>query len=130
MSQTISDRVYLAGPINGRTDEECSAWRTEAMTLASHKVWVNPMARDYRGREDENVSDIVTGDLSDIDQCEALLVNASMGASWGTAMEIVYARQMHKRILVIVKPGVPVSPWLRYHADAICYSVAEGVEAL
>lgn len=106
-------RVYLAGPIFGKSDEDCMAWRGEARGLLKAHV-LDPMDRDYRGREDENVAAIVEGDKRDIDSCDVLLVNALHGPSWGTAMEVLYARDAGKRVVVVGDP--PVSPWLRHHS--------------
>lgn len=118
--------VYLAGGINGLTDEQAKGWRTEAkLWLDSYCVVDDPMARDYRGHEDQNVAEIVSGDLDEIRRSHALLVNAPQ-ASWGTAMEMVYAYQIPLPMVVIVPVSRPVSPWLRYHATQVVYTVQEG----
>ena len=112
-------KVYLAGAINGKSDAECKGWRSVAATalgLAGHAV-LDPMARDYRGSEDDNVDDIVQGDLDDIDVCDVVLVNAC-SPSWGTAMELVYAKQYGKQI-VAFSDAPRISPWLRHHTDAV-----------
>lgn len=115
--------VYLAGPIFGKSDADCTAWRAEARRLLNARV-LDPMARDYRGREDQNVAEIVECDLEDIRKSDVVLVNALHGPSWGTAMEIVYAYTNYnerKRIVVVAHP--PVSPWLRHHSTAVVPSV-------
>lgn len=120
--------AYLAGPINGCTDEEAMGWRREAAAalVARGVAVLDPMARDYRGIEDANVTAIVEGDLADIQTCDVVLVNATR-PSWGTAMEIPYARQMGKRIVVfgVARP----SPWLRYHADVVVETLADALGA-
>lgn len=47
--------IYLAGPINGCTDAQANDWRTEAKRIAAERghTCLDPMARDYRGRESE-----------------------------------------------------------------------------
>jgi nucleoside 2-deoxyribosyltransferase len=121
--------VYLCGGINGLDDAACRDWRQDVTAqLAGHEV-LDPMRRDYRGREAGNVAAIVEGDLEDIRRADALLVNA-MRASWGTAMEIVYARQMGKRIVVFTGEWPPPSPWLRYHADVVMTTPDGAVRAL
>lgn len=111
-------RVYLAGPINGKTDEECNGWRDKAThLLAGSMVVVSPMARDYRGKEDENVADIVAGDIKDIDSCDFVLANVG-SPSWGTAMELWHAHTAGKKIVAFM-PGDRVSPWLRFVCAAI-----------
>jgi len=71
------------------------------------------MRRDYRGREDQCVDEIVQGDLDDIYASRFVLVNATK-PSWGTAMEIVYAHKDNK-IIVAFTGDSRVSPWLRKH---------------
>lgn len=110
-------RVYLCGGINGLSDDQCNIWRTAAKELLNKAEVVDPMARDYRGHEDQNVEQIVQGDLADIASCDVVLVNATR-PSWGTAMEIVYAHQRGKLVVAFTE-GARVSPWLRYHVRHI-----------
>lgn len=114
-------KVYLCGPIHGKADSECKEWRkvaSLALVKAGH-VALDPMGRDFRGREDANVKWIVQGDLFDIQAADALLVNAE-APGWGTAMEIMYARMQTYRKLIVAF-GVPEkpSPWLTYHCDRL-----------
>jgi nucleoside 2-deoxyribosyltransferase len=112
------EKVYLCGPINGKTDSECNDWRTTAKSLLSEKFHVvDPMSRDFRGREDLNIQTIVEGDIADIDSCEFVLVCAS-SPSWGTAMELRHAFVSGKKI-VAFSESESVSPWLKYHCHGI-----------
>lgn len=120
-------KVYLCGGINGLSDSECADWREWSKLLLRHET-LDPMRRDYRGKEDESVNEIVRGDLDDILECDALLVNA-VRPSWGTAMEIVYAHQLGKRIVCFVGTG-KISPWLRYHATEIHETPQVAVQSL
>lgn len=120
-------KTYLCGPINGCTDEECKNWR-EAAKLILH-VTVDPMVRDYRGREDDCVKEIVELDKKDIDGCEALLVNYDK-PSVGTSMEVLYAWEKGKYIVVVCKEGTKLSPWLKYHSSEIVHSFQEAFELL
>jgi len=116
------DCVYLAGPINGKSDGECNGWRSQAKHwLGGSFVVRDPMSRDYRGREDESVREIVEGDLSDIRECRYVLVNAS-APSWGTAMEVFFAWTSGKRVVAFTD-SKRISPWLRFHTHAICQTV-------
>lgn len=108
-------RVYLCGAINGKSDEECRSWREEAKRIALFEC-VDPMNRDYRGKEDDNYFEIVESDKEDIRSCDALLINAN-SPSWGTAMEIVYAYGYAVPCYIFTSGRV--SPWLRYHAATI-----------
>lgn len=112
-------RTYLAGPIAGRTDDEANSWREYAAARLSDVA--NPMVRDYRGREDENVADIVEGDKDDIEGAECLLAYCPK-PSVGTSMEVLYAWDRGIRVVVVVPDG-PVSPWLRYHSHFLATSL-------
>lgn len=120
-------KVYLCGPINGCTDSEANDWRMDAQSyLAGVAECINPMRRDYRGKEDESAQVIVRGDLDDIAECNLVLAVANK-PSWGTAMEIRHAYQM-ARPVIIVCDADRISPWLRYHSTAIVKTVREATE--
>jgi hypothetical protein len=123
--------TYLCGGINGLSDADCRDWRELAKSLLKTDT-LDPMRRDYRGREDESVSEIVIGDLADIDASDVVLVNATR-PSWGTAMEALYAahrtgvrRAPSKPVIAWVGQGgsARVSPWLRY----FCVEIHESLE--
>lgn len=107
-------RVYLAGPIFGMTCAECNDWRDDARARLYGCEVVDPMARDYRGREDEvAAAEIVEGDEAAIMSCGAMLANCEH-PSWGTAMEIAFAHSVGIPVFVVAPR--PWSPWLVYHA--------------
>lgn len=121
--------VYLAGPINGKTDEECRTWREQAKTGLSPQYRVlDPMRRDYRGNEHDHARKIVEGDIYDIGASDIVLANCTT-PSWGTAMELRVAYDAHKTILVICEKA-SASPWLRYHATAMFPSLLDAVQYL
>lgn len=124
-------KVYLAGPINGCTDAEASDWRAEARRRIDHRVWVeDPMARDYRGEEHLNVSEIVEGDKAAIDECTHLLAYCT-SPSVGTSMEIIYAAEIARiPVITVIPPGAPRSPWLLYHSTLVCSTLGEAASAL
>ena len=108
------------------SDSECKDWRETAKELLNHET-IDPMRRDYRGKEADNCDEIVLGDLADIKGCDFLLVNATK-PSWGTAMEIVYARFMDKTIVAFTGDS-PVSPWLAYHCHTF-KTIEQACEAI
>lgn len=126
-------KIYLAGPINGKTDAECNDWRDQIRKLAPEFEYLDPMARDYRGKEDDSVKDIVEGDKADIRKCHYMIAN-TRAPSAGTSMEILFAYHLgdlgggHVRVVSIV--GEKVSPWIRYHSDAVVTSEEAAVEAV
>jgi hypothetical protein len=81
-------KVYLCGPINGRSDDDCKGWREYAKERLPDTL--DPMARDYRGRELEpGIADvIVAGDEEDIAQvtcCSSITTSRASGRRWKSA---------------------------------------------
>ena len=63
----MNRKAYLAGPIANCTDRECNDWResvTDLLCMINFGV-LNPMRRDYRGRELEHINEIVLLDFLD-----------------------------------------------------------------
>lgn len=116
MSQ-MKATTYLCGGINGLSDAQCRDWREVAKGLLLTET-LDPMRRDYRGREDDSVVEIVNGDLRDIRDSDYVLVNATR-PSWGTAMEIVYAAREGKPVVAFVGDAPQVSPWVRFHCEQV-----------
>ena len=123
--------VYLCGAINARSDADCREWRTVAATYcARYGIAVrDPMDRDYRGKEAEEFAAIVEHDKADVDACDVLLVYFDR-PSVGTSMEVLYAWERGKRILLVDASRAPLSPWLRYHASAIYPELVDALDAL
>lgn len=121
--------VYLAGPINGCTDDEANGWRQGFMERLPEDDFLDPMVRDYRGQEDECVVEIVEGDKADIDQCDIFLAYCWQ-TSWGTGMEILYAWETGKHVMLVIPEGTRVSPWQRYHSHQIVWTLAEAAAVL
>lgn len=123
----MNTTIYLAGPINGCTDEQANDWRTYVKENWDGST-LDPMRRDYRGREDECVDEIVELDKVDVEQCGIFLANCPQ-PSYGTAMEIFYAWQARKPVIVIHPADKAVSPWIRYHSDTVVHSLDEALSA-
>lgn len=117
--------IYLCGPINGCTDQECRDWREYVKSLWLGKC-IDPMARDYRGREAEAYREIVELDKIDVAEADILLVNYYK-PSVGTSMEILYAWQLGKRVIAVCPRDAVISPWLRYHAHHLAHSFDEAL---
>jgi nucleoside 2-deoxyribosyltransferase len=124
-------KVYLCGPINGRSDDDCKGWREYAKERIADTL--DPMDRDYRGRELEPgiAAQIVENDKADILRCDAMLVYFDK-PSVGTSMEILFARQANgeeMRIVLVDRSDKPLSPWLIYHCSSIVKTLDEGIAA-
>lgn len=121
--------IYLCGGINKRTDAEAKDWRELAKSLSPWPT-LDPMRRDYRGRELKHVNEIVTGDLKDITDSWALIVYYDK-PSVGTSMEMFNAYWNGKPVVLINASGdVSLSPWLIYHAHYMVSTVEEAISRL
>jgi hypothetical protein len=93
---------------------------------------MDPMRRDYRGRELEQgiAAEIVSGDMGDLECCNLCLFNCPK-PSVGTSMEIFYAHHvLGKRVYVVHPADKAPSPWLIRFSDRIFPSVKEVVAFL
>jgi len=125
-------KLYLCGPINDCTDDEAIAWREFFKShhdLASWSTFIDPMARDYRGRECQDYREIVDMDKRDIRSCDVLLV-MYVKPSVGTAMETFMAWSLGIPVIVIDRSKKPLSPWMRYHSTCVVSDENEAVEKL
>jgi nucleoside 2-deoxyribosyltransferase len=122
-------KVYLCGPINGRSDDDCKGWREYAKERIPDTR--DPMDRDYRGRELEPgiAAEIVMNDKSDVLESDVILVYYDK-PSVGTSMEILYAWERNKRIVLVDKSDKPLSPWLIHHCKEVYKSLDEAIAAL
>jgi hypothetical protein len=118
--------VYLAGPINACDDATAKDWRELAKTSIHGALIHDPMDRDFRGKEDMNVTDIVETDKTEIDKCSILFAYVSQ-ISVGTSMEILYAWERGQHV-IIACPLPSISPWLRYHCTYLAPTLEEGLE--
>jgi hypothetical protein len=117
--------VYLCGPINGCTDAECNDWRSYAKSRLPETL--DPMRRDYRGREADCVDEIVEGDKFDIADSHVILANCPK-PSVGTSMEIYIAWQQGKTVVTVAQ--APISPWLEYHSTVVVPTIKEAIDWL
>jgi nucleoside 2-deoxyribosyltransferase len=126
-------KVYLSGPIQGMSDADAKDWRMLATKfLEAHGHWpVDPMTRDYRGRETDPAlaAEIVEQDKDDILSCDILLANLHTPSA-GTSMEIYYAYLNLRRVISIVPKGHRVSPWVRYHSNAVVETLVDALTAI
>jgi hypothetical protein len=120
-------KVYLCGPINGCTDSEASDWIEEIKGFYSEAI--DPMVRDYRGKEADSYREIVDLDKKDVRNCDCLLVNY-VKPSVGTAMEVFYGWTIGRPIIVLCAPDAVISPWLRYHSTCFVYTIDQAIAAI
>lgn len=123
MSEKI---VYLSGAMMNCTDEECRDWRAQA-TQSLNCATRDPVTlRDYRGREHEAIAEVVENDKADIDDCDILLVNY-IKPSVGTSMEILYAWERGKQVVLVAPRDIVLSPWLLYHSHRVFSDMQDAI---
>ncbi|MDX6631762.1 MAG: Nucleoside 2-deoxyribosyltransferase [Gaiellales bacterium] len=117
-------RVYLAGP------PFAEEYRRRADPLVRAIGWepIDPMRRDFRGNTEGNEEEIVTGDLAEIDSCDAVLA-AFTAPDEGTSMETWYAHRSGKYV-VVYTGGTRPHPWTVYVADELHADLEDAVSAL
>jgi len=120
--------LYLAGAINGCTDSQCKDWREYVKSIVGEENTLDPMRRDYRGREMECVDEIVEGDKVDIDNATHMIVSYDK-PSVGTSMEILYAWERKTPVLVVTNKETKLSPWMIYHSD-VFYSFEYAINSI
>ena len=86
-------KIYLAGPINGCSDDEATTWRdwfkngTRFPDVPGSKQhiqsakYIDPMKRDYRGKELTDYREIVDLDKLDIQAADVVVVMYDWEAS-------------------------------------------------
>jgi nucleoside 2-deoxyribosyltransferase len=127
----MTKTIYLCGPINGRTTADATGWREMVKQNWPHQT-LDPMRRDYRGRELEPgiAARIVAGDIEDIQNSDAILVFFDK-PSVGTAMEVFYAKHTLKKPVVVVNASdKPLSPWMIHHSDFVVDNVTGALQWL
>jgi nucleoside 2-deoxyribosyltransferase len=86
------------------------------------------MRRDFRGRTEGREQEIVSGDLADIDSCEAVIA-AFTAPDEGTAMEAWHAHTLGLPV-VAYTGGTPPHPWTVYVAEQVCADLEVAVAAV
>ena len=126
----MSKRVYLAGPIQGKEDEQdyrerLRGWLAEK-GYEVYDPWLSELKLNGDWRNNHEVrKKIVEGDLEAIRKSDALLAYVPV-ASTGTSMEIFYANRVNGiPTFIIYKRKEDVSPWLSEHATRIYMSIAD-----
>ena len=109
---------------------EAAEWRDEAkFWLNRHGlVALNPMDRDYRSDPLSHLPALVEEDKIAIELSDIVLVNFT-SKSIGTSMEILYAWERGKRIIV-VSEDFTEDPWLVYHSHNICRTMEEALDKI
>lgn len=124
--------VFLSGPMRGIPREEGLAWRRKATTLLRKHFYV---IHAYRGRElAETFPDprgAVIRDLNDIKRSDIMIVNDSIpqASMIGTAMEIFWANQL-KKVIIVFGNVHEKDYFLNYHIHTRTQTLEEACELI
>ncbi len=123
--------IYLCGGIKDLSIKEQTEWRDIATKKLQLKFLIlNPMRRNFRDCEFESQNEITSLDKKDIIDSDILLVNGTK-PSWGTAMEIMFAFERHK--IIVIFTGVKLkdetnSPWITFHATKCVETLDDAIK--
>ena len=107
-------KVYVSGAITG-VEEHSKEWRTEwckRLKKLNFKVF-DPQLHD---KEHETIDeDIVIKDIKEISVSDIVIINADCH-SWGSGMELVYARIYGVPVYTIIEHTDDAPIWLKFHS--------------
>lgn len=140
--------LYLAGPVAALEDGGAS-WREDIVAEHSESVAVqfeNPVAKYNVPASDVEIvsaesndpgevtpSNVVENDKAMLRESDGVLVGYSDVQSIGTPMEVMWAFERDVPVVIWIRDMTlqkELSPWYRYHADAITTSRSEAVSLL
>ncbi len=122
----MAHQVYMAGAITHAVN--AVAWRARASVMLEDLKFVplNPLQWEAKTMTDAAV---VTLDNKLILSSVAVLANVRE-ASWGTAMEIHFAKQQGIPVFAFGTDRASVSPWLRHHTFDIRMLLPNAIQSL
>lgn len=130
--------IYLAGPMEGVTEEYANSWRqqaTDTFENAGLEV-LDPCRRTlFRDQHvDRNICNrIFKLDLQDIANSTVVLADmraSTTGKGWGTAMELMFAQTKNKTIIVWTDKDQFPHPFVNSIATEIHESLEEALDAV
>ncbi len=134
MSKIRKFKVYLAGPISGRNENEVHAWRSavkrqfEEYLDFSDPTDVIQSDKDFQPNKATNPRTIVEADLLRIESADGLLVNmwcASIGSTCG----VIHAKHAGKPVIA-AEPKHLNNKTLAFYADAVVPTPQQAAQIL
>lgn len=140
--------LYLAGPV-GSLEDGGASWRQDLVDEYAEDDDVhfeNPVAKynvpagdvDIVPYESDHPGEVTPGEIVEADksmlrESDGVLVGYSDVQSIGTPMEVMWAHDRYMPVVVWIRDDTlysELSPWYRYHADAVTTSRSEAVALL
>jgi|688.fasta_scaffold169006_5 nucleoside 2-deoxyribosyltransferase len=135
---TVKEATYLAGAMEGVSEEDMKAWRKQATDYLDLRgiITLDPTRRmGFHTTEMDvnNANRILKMDLQDIAHSRVVLAdlrNSVPGKKWGTVMEIAFAQTKHKIIVVVMDKDQFEHPFIRAYATEIHHTLEDALEAV
>lgn len=133
-----NQHVYLAGSIEGVSEEEMKGWRehcTRELALRDIKT-LDPTRRMtfHQMKNDANfASRIVKHDYADIAYSSVILADlrdSTPGRKWGTISEIAHSHTKNKIIIVVMDKDQFLHPFVQHFATEIYHDLTDAIEAV
>jgi nucleoside 2-deoxyribosyltransferase len=134
-------RIYLSHPFDSR--KKIRKWELEIKKKIPYLEIVNPFftiktEQLWRSYDKSNETyykrldykSLIPDDLKLIEESDILLAIVDGKKSYGTIMEIVYAKLYKKNVMIICTNKSEKHPWLSYHADKIFTTFEEAEQWL
>jgi len=127
---TSSIKVYLAGPVTGRTYHEANAWRTQIPFDV-----INPLRFNREDMSDKEAAfcgmkNIVRRNFHDVSRCDVVLAYLRTSVvSFGSLYELAWAYALRKPT-VVVCDWIHDHPYLQEAADFRCNDLAEAIRVI
>lgn len=127
MSANVS--IYLAGPIDGVSEEDARDWREHVGKLAPVGVLLFSPAHAYFGTSPVVAAELHYLNHQVLQACDAVLAYLPLekGRALGTIREIEAARMMHKPVAVF---GIEAEESLMSYDLMVCHSFEEGLDLI
>lgn len=132
----MSKTIYVAGPMEGLTEEQMTGWRREF----KHKLYgygltiLDPTRRQPYHQEDsiDRARFVFKKDLKDIDESDLVFFDIRYGAGrgTGTSMEAMYAWMKMKPMITWANPGDFKHPFYQSMETIRVESLDSGIVAV
>lgn len=115
MNQPV--KIYLAGRNTGLSMAQCLEWRLQAQKLLAERGLLAHIPVDDVDWDKMLPIDLVNYDLDHIKKCQGMLVDVRE-PSWGTAMEVFWAKTVWSNSDQMRGIGFPIFGW-RYPRETL-----------
>jgi nucleoside 2-deoxyribosyltransferase len=121
-------KIYLSGPILGCNKKEAREWRLNTIfELKNQYDFINPATKLYK-KEADHFEEVVEFAEKGVEECDIILAYIPF-YSMGTSIEICWAYEKNKKILVVLEND-EVSAFLKKYSDKIFKNLEEAYQYL